>query len=181
MSTGSGVDAPRAGKVVLVKTLLYTGTRAAELITIRLVDVDLDACRIGITWQGRHGPHGRPPPFVAGDCVVLTSTPTLRDRNTLGGYNASVTALAGSGRPAGSGAVRSPAAMRRGVGTLPPSQRWPTAIPAGGGLSVGRTTSHPRPPRSIRVQQKLWPAQPSVAARPVAVVGLRRRSGGEQG
>jgi integrase/recombinase XerD len=34
---------------VLIKTLLYTGVRVAELVAIRLGDVDLDACRIRIT------------------------------------------------------------------------------------------------------------------------------------
>jgi hypothetical protein len=33
MSSGSGVDACRDGEVVLIKTLLYTGVRVAELIT----------------------------------------------------------------------------------------------------------------------------------------------------
>lgn len=35
--------------MVLIKTLLYTGVRVAELVAIRLGDVDLDACRIRIT------------------------------------------------------------------------------------------------------------------------------------
>ena len=47
--------ARRAGDVVLIKTLLYTGVRVAELVVIRLVDVDLDACRIRIT----HGKGGK--------------------------------------------------------------------------------------------------------------------------
>jgi integrase/recombinase XerD len=34
--------------MVLIKTLLYTGVRVAELVAIRLGDVDLDACRIRI-------------------------------------------------------------------------------------------------------------------------------------
>jgi integrase len=33
----------------LITTLLYTGARVAELVKIRLDDVDLDACRIRIT------------------------------------------------------------------------------------------------------------------------------------
>ncbi len=39
----------RSGDIVLIKTLLYTGVRVAELVAIRLDDVDLDACRIRIT------------------------------------------------------------------------------------------------------------------------------------
>jgi integrase/recombinase XerD len=39
----------RGSDVVLIKTLLYTGVRVAELVAIRLDDVDLDACRIRIT------------------------------------------------------------------------------------------------------------------------------------
>jgi integrase len=39
----------RSGDIVLIKTLLYTGVRVAELASIRLGDVDLDACRIRIT------------------------------------------------------------------------------------------------------------------------------------
>jgi Protein of unknown function (DUF5131)/Phage integrase family len=35
--------------VILIKTLLYTGVRVAELVRIRLDDVDLDACRVRIT------------------------------------------------------------------------------------------------------------------------------------
>lgn len=40
--------------MVLIKTLLYTGVRVAELVAIRLDDVDLDACRIRIT-RGKGG------------------------------------------------------------------------------------------------------------------------------
>ena len=39
---------------MLIKTLLYTGVRVAELVRIRIADVDLDACRIRIT-QGKGG------------------------------------------------------------------------------------------------------------------------------
>jgi len=46
--------ARRASDVVLIKTLLYTGVRVAELVRIRIADVDLDACRIRIT-QGNGG------------------------------------------------------------------------------------------------------------------------------
>lgn len=46
--------ARRSGDIVLIKTLLYTGVRVAELVHIKLVDLDLDACRIRIT-QGKGG------------------------------------------------------------------------------------------------------------------------------
>jgi integrase/recombinase XerD len=35
--------------MVLVKTLLYTGMRVRELVTIRRVAVDLDRCQFRIT------------------------------------------------------------------------------------------------------------------------------------
>jgi len=44
----------RGGDIVLIKTLLYTGVRVAELVAIRLDDVDLDECRIRIT-NGKGG------------------------------------------------------------------------------------------------------------------------------
>jgi integrase/recombinase XerD len=53
--------ARRSGDIVLIKTLLYTGVRVAELVQIRLADVDLDACRIRIT-QGK-GAKDRYVPF----------------------------------------------------------------------------------------------------------------------
>ena len=55
--------ARRAGGVILIKTLLYTGVRVSELVRIRLADVDLDACRIRIT-QGKGG-KDRVVPFPA--------------------------------------------------------------------------------------------------------------------
>jgi integrase/recombinase XerD len=55
--------ARRGGDVVLIKTLLYTGVRVAELVAIRLVDVDLDACRIRVT-TGKGG-KDRQVPFPA--------------------------------------------------------------------------------------------------------------------
>jgi integrase/recombinase XerD len=54
----------RGGDIVLIKTLLYTGVRVAELVAIRLDDVDLDACRIRIT-NGKGG-KDRYVPFPAG-------------------------------------------------------------------------------------------------------------------
>jgi integrase/recombinase XerD len=47
--------ARRTGDIVLIKTLLYTGVRVAELVAIRISEVDLDACRIRIT----HGKGGK--------------------------------------------------------------------------------------------------------------------------
>jgi len=41
-------QARRTGDVVLIKTLLYTGVRVAELVALRLDDVDLDANRIRV-------------------------------------------------------------------------------------------------------------------------------------
>ena len=55
--------ARRSGDIVLIKTLLYTGVRVTELVSIRLGDVDLDACRIRIT-QGK-GAKDRYVPFPA--------------------------------------------------------------------------------------------------------------------
>ncbi len=55
--------ARRGGDIVLIKTLLYTGVRVAELVQIRLTDVYLDACRIRIT-QGK-GAKDRYVPFPA--------------------------------------------------------------------------------------------------------------------
>jgi integrase/recombinase XerD len=46
--------ARRTGDIVLIKTLLYTGVRVAELVAIRIDEVDLDACRIRIN-QGKGG------------------------------------------------------------------------------------------------------------------------------
>ncbi len=53
--------ARRGGDIVLIKLLLYTGVRVAELVRIGLADVDLDACRIRIT-QGK-GAKDRVVPF----------------------------------------------------------------------------------------------------------------------
>ena len=38
----------RPGDMVLIKTLLYTGVRVAELVEIRLADVDLERCQIRV-------------------------------------------------------------------------------------------------------------------------------------
>jgi integrase/recombinase XerD len=51
----------RGGDIVLIKTLLYTGVRVAELVRLRLADVDLDTCRIRVT-QGK-GAQDRVVPF----------------------------------------------------------------------------------------------------------------------
>jgi integrase/recombinase XerD len=53
----------RGGDIVLIKTLLYTGVRVAELVGIRLDEVDLDACRLRIT-AGKGG-KDRSVPFPA--------------------------------------------------------------------------------------------------------------------
>ncbi len=53
--------AKRTGDIVLIKTLLYTGVRVAELVAIRPEEVDLDACRIRIN-QGK-GAKDRAVPF----------------------------------------------------------------------------------------------------------------------
>ena len=55
--------ARRAGDVVLIKTLLYTGVRVSELVRIQIANVDLDTCRIRIT-QGK-GRKDRVVPFPA--------------------------------------------------------------------------------------------------------------------
>jgi integrase/recombinase XerD len=52
------------GDMVLIKTLLYTGVRVSELVTIRLADVDLDRCQIRIT-EGK-GKKDRVVPFPEG-------------------------------------------------------------------------------------------------------------------
>lgn len=54
-------NARRGGDIVLIKTLLYTGVRVAELVAIRIDEVDLDACRIRVT-QGK-GAKDRYVPF----------------------------------------------------------------------------------------------------------------------
>ena len=55
--------ARRGQDVVMIKTLLYTGVRVPELVSIRLTDVDLDSCRIRIE-QGK-GKQDRYVPFPA--------------------------------------------------------------------------------------------------------------------
>jgi integrase/recombinase XerD len=47
--------------MVLIKTLFYTGVRISELVTIRLIDVDLDRCQIRI--NGGKGDKDRIVPF----------------------------------------------------------------------------------------------------------------------
>jgi integrase/recombinase XerD len=49
--------------MVLIKTLLYTGVRVSELVSIRLADVDLDRCQIKVV-QGKGG-KDRVVPFPA--------------------------------------------------------------------------------------------------------------------
>jgi integrase/recombinase XerD len=70
----------RGSDIVLIKTLLYTGVRVAELVAIRLDDVDLDACRIRIT-QGK-GNKDRVVPFPASFKETLAlHIATMRERN----------------------------------------------------------------------------------------------------
>ena len=73
--------ARRAGDVVLIKTLLYTGVRVSELVRIRLADVDLDACRIRIT-QGKGGKDRLvpfpPPSRKPSPCTSTPSAGTAR-------------------------------------------------------------------------------------------------------
>ena len=71
----------RTGDVVLIKTLLYTGVRVAELVAIRLEDVDLDACRIRIT-RGK-GSKDRTVPFPTSFKETLALH--IRDRRRVGG------------------------------------------------------------------------------------------------
>jgi integrase/recombinase XerD len=42
-------QARNVGDMVLIKTLLYTGVRVSELVSIRLTGIDLDRCQIRIT------------------------------------------------------------------------------------------------------------------------------------
>jgi len=49
MSAARRWKARRGGDMVLIKTLLYTRVRVAQLAAIRIEDVNLDACRIRTT------------------------------------------------------------------------------------------------------------------------------------
>lgn len=73
--------ARRSGDVVLIKTLLYTGVRVAELVAIRLPEVDLDACRIRIT-NGKGG-KDRTVPFPRSFAETLALH--VADRRKTGG------------------------------------------------------------------------------------------------
>lgn len=76
-------QARRSGDMVLIKTLLYTGVRVAELVAIRLDDVDLDAARIRVT----HGKGGKdrivPFPQTFRETLALH----IADRHKTGGAN----------------------------------------------------------------------------------------------
>lgn len=74
-------QARRGGDVVLIKTLLYTGVRVAELVAIRLHEVDLDACRIRIT-NGKGG-KDRTVPFPRSFAETLSLH--IGDRHKTGG------------------------------------------------------------------------------------------------
>jgi integrase/recombinase XerD len=74
--------ARRTGDIVLIKTLLYTGVRVAELVKIRIEDVDLDTCRIRIT-QGKGG-KDRYVPFPAAFKEALAlHIAAQRDKNAV--------------------------------------------------------------------------------------------------
>src|SRR5664280_3192290 len=71
----------RTSDIVLIKTLLYTGVRVAELVAIRLDDVDLDACRVQIR-QGK-GNKDRVVPFP--QTFAETLALHISDRRKTGG------------------------------------------------------------------------------------------------
>jgi len=71
----------RSADIVLIKALLYTGVRVAELVAIRLDDVDLDACRVQIR-QGK-GNKGRVVPFP--QTFAETLALHISDRRKTGG------------------------------------------------------------------------------------------------
>jgi integrase/recombinase XerD len=75
--------ARRTGDIMLIKTLLYTGVRVAELVAIRLDEVDLDACRIRIT-AGKGG-KDRVVPFPALFKEILALH--IADRRKTGGQH----------------------------------------------------------------------------------------------
>lgn len=65
--------------VLIVKTLLYTGARVAELVSIRLSDVDFDRCQIRI--QSGKGGKDRIVPFPATFKELLAlHTTTMRSK-----------------------------------------------------------------------------------------------------
>ncbi|MDT4995488.1 MAG: hypothetical protein QOH97_5380 [Actinoplanes sp.] len=59
----------RSGDIILIRTFMFTGVRVAELVAIRVDDVDLDGCRIRIT-DGKGG-KDRYVPFPAAFAMVL--------------------------------------------------------------------------------------------------------------
>jgi len=67
--------------VVIIKTLLYTGARASELVNIKLSEVDLDKCQIKIT-QGK-GKKDRIVPFPSSFREILAMhIHKMNDRNS---------------------------------------------------------------------------------------------------
>lgn len=74
--------ARRGQDVVLIKTLLYTGVRVAELVRIRVDDVDLDACRMRIT-QGKGGKDRMVPFPEAFKEVLSLHMEALRAKNAV--------------------------------------------------------------------------------------------------
>jgi integrase/recombinase XerD len=72
-------QARNAGDIVLIKTLLYTGVRVGELVTIRLSEVDFDRCQIRIT-AGK-GQKDRIVPFPASFKEALALHASHLERN----------------------------------------------------------------------------------------------------
>jgi len=121
----------RGGDVVLIKTLLYTGVRVAELVAIRLHDVDLDACRIRIT-QGKGGKE-RVVPFPASFKETLAlHMEVMRERGASHLFESSWK------KPYSTGAVRPcwPAMRKRPASPTP-------SLPTGYAISYSRG-SRPR-------------------------------------
>jgi integrase/recombinase XerD len=68
----------RTSDLVLIKTFLYTGVRVAELVNIKLADVDLDACQLRI--NGGKGKKDRVVPFARGFKEALALHVSSRER-----------------------------------------------------------------------------------------------------
>lgn len=67
--------------MILIKTLLYTGVRVAELVAIGIDDVDLDFCRIRIT----HGKGGKDRVVPFPQAFRETLALHIADRHKTGG------------------------------------------------------------------------------------------------
>jgi hypothetical protein len=117
-------QARRTGDMVLIKTILYTGARVAELVAIRIDDVDLDACRIRIT----HGKGGKdrvvPYPQTFRETLALH----IADRRKTGGPFLFESSWKKPYTPPAASARYSPA-------TPPPPDYLTTCRPTGFGIS----------------------------------------------